>query len=351
MAEETQETVFRRLQKVGKATYSVSLPKRWVVKRGLRPGDTVEINEELDGSLRIKPLEIKSKPLSCKINAELCRTPAQLVKLVTACYRAGYDSIEISFAGGAALETLKAVKDVIAKGLPGFELVEETGSRLFIRNVLDHSRYPLDDLLRRIQLAASAIFSNLIEFITTRRYELIPYIKDLRARAAEILQLHTRLLILYLKKREIGGFLKPKSAAHIYSSIIVARILNETINDLVAFAESISKIRKRVWARPEVHRVLSQLLETASRLLGDSMDSYFSVDFERANYVLSISEDAFSTVIEEILREKLVRDIVLNRFLIQSAILLRNITARCHEIAQLTLDMFVESENPILQKR
>ncbi len=350
MAEESPETVFRRLQRVGKATYAISLPKRWVVRRGLRPGDTVEISEELDGSLRIKPLEIKSRALSCRINAELCRNPAQLAKLVTACYRVGYDSIEVSFAGGAALETLKTVREVIAKGLPGFELIEETGSKIFIQNVLDQSRYPLNDLLRRIQLVASAIFNNLIEFVTTRRYELIPYIKDLRGRASEILQLHNRLLILYLKKREIGRFLKPRSAAHIYSAIVVARILNEVINDLVSFAESISKIRKKIWARPEVHRILSQLLESASRLFDDSVASYFSIDFDRAIYVLSVSEDTFSTVIEETLREKIVKDLTLNRFLIQSAILLRNVTSRCHEIAQLTLDMFVESENPILQR-
>jgi len=28
----------RRLQRVGKATYSISLPKEWVRRRGLRPG-------------------------------------------------------------------------------------------------------------------------------------------------------------------------------------------------------------------------------------------------------------------------------------------------------------------------
>lgn len=350
MAEKSLEVTFRRLQRVGKATYAVSLPKRWVVERGLRPGIAVEISEELDGSLRIRSLETQSRPLPCRINAELCRSPEHLARLLVACYRAGYDSMQVSFTGRAPPEALRAVKEVMMGGLPGLEVAEETESKLLIQNILDYSRYQLDNLLSRVHLLASTIFSNLIDFVTTRRYELIPYIGELRRRASELLQLHSRLLILYFKRREIGRVLKPKGGAHLYSAILVAHILHEIIDELVSFTEDISKVRKRIWASPEIYRVLSQLLESASKLFDDAMTSYFSINFEHAIHILGISEDVFSRVVEDAVQEKPIKDLTLNRFLVRSAIFLRSLTSRCHEIAQLTLDMFVESENPLLQR-
>lgn len=350
MADEFSETIFRRLQRVGKATFAVSLPKRWVVERGLRPGDIVEVSEELDGSLNIRPLEARSRLFSCKINAELCRSQEQLARLITACYRAGYDSIEISFTKMVAPEILKSARETISEGLPGFEIVEETTSKLIIQNILDHSKYQLDELLRRIYLIASTIFSNLIDFVTTRRYELIPYIAELRKRALEILQLHSRLLISYLKRREAGRSLRPRSGAHIYSAILVAHILREVIDDLTSFTEDVSRMRKRIWAIPEIYRLLSQSLESASKLFDDAMASYFSIDFERAIYILSISENIFSEIIEDAMREKPVKDPALNRFLTRSATFLRDLIGKCHEVAQLILDMFVELEGPLLQR-
>ncbi|MDW8021450.1 MAG: hypothetical protein RMI78_02325 [Nitrososphaerota archaeon] len=350
MTGKPSEIIFRRLQRVGKATYAISLPKRWVVDRGLKPGDALEISEELDGSLCIKPLETRPRLFPCRINAELCRSSEQLARLITACYRAGYDSIEISFTGMATPEALKSVKKTVTEALPGFDIIEETGSKLIIQNILDHSKYQLDDLLRRIHLITSTIFSNLMDFVTTRRYELIPYIADLRKRALEILQLHSRLLISYFKRQETGRFLKPRSGAHIYSAILVAHIFRGVIDDLTLFAEEVSKMRKRIWANPEIYRVLSYSLESASKLFDDTLTAYFSINFERATHVLSVSEDVFSTVIEDAIHEKTIKDPALNRFLTRSVIFLRDLTRKCREIAQLTLDMFVELENPILQR-
>jgi len=346
MAGEISESTFRKLQRVGKATYSISLPKRWVLRQGLRPGDALELVEEFDGSLRLRAIEARPSQLTCRINAELCRNAEQLGRLVVSSYRVGYDLLDISCAGAPVFEILKKVDELVQK-LPGFELVEESESKLLIQNVLDQSKYSLDDLMRRSQLLASAIFNNLIDFITTRRYELIPYVKSLRNKAQEIFQLLTRLTILYVKKRETGKFLKPRSAAHIYSSAILVNILSGLIDELISLGEDFSKLKKKILTSPEIHRMLGELLETALRLFDEAMNAYFSLNFEQAMHVLELPKKALSTALEEVVRLKSVKNAELLRFIIKTSIFLQDLVSKCHEVAQLTLDMFMESKSLI----
>ena len=48
---------YRKLIKLGKETFSITLPKQWVVNHRLSKGDNISIEEEGDGSLRIHPKE------------------------------------------------------------------------------------------------------------------------------------------------------------------------------------------------------------------------------------------------------------------------------------------------------
>jgi len=346
MAEEKAAKVFRRLQRVGKATYSVSLPKKWVVSRGLRPGDLLELGEELDGSLRVAPVEIRPRFASCTINAELCRDPRRLAGLVRSSYRAGYDSIRITFSRRTALEILKDLEGLLRE-LPGLEVTRETDAEIELRHILDYGRYPIDDLIRRSQMLLSAIFNNLIDFLETRRYELIPYVRSLRNRLRELHQLFTRLIITYLKRREIGRFLRPRSATHIHSSIVLMNIIEYLAEDLIALGEMLPKLKKKIWANPRVYHALRSLLEYASQLFDETLNAYFSLDFDRASRVLELSEDELSSALDEVLKEKTPRDYEFNLFAAQASTFLRNFVRRCREISQLILDVFIELENLI----
>ena len=346
MAEEVPAKVFRRLQRVGRATYSISLPKKWVISRGLRPGDLLELGEELDGSLRVAPIEIRPRLSSCTINAELCRDSRRLAGLILSSYRAGYDSIRITFSKRTALEILKDLEKLLHQ-LPGLEVTKETDSEIELQYILDYGRYPLDDLIRRSQMLLSAIFNNLIDFLETRRYELISYIRSLRNRLREIRQLFTRLIITYLKRREIGRFLRPRSATHIHSSIVLMHVIEYMAEDLITLGEMLPKLKKKIWANPRIYHGLRRLLEYSSQLFDETLNAYFSLDFDRASRVLEISEDELASALDEIVREKPSKDYEFNLFTAQASTFLRNFIRRCHEISQLILDIFIELENLI----
>ena len=348
MEPKTLDRVFRRIQIVGKASYSISLPKQWVLSRGLKPGDFIEISEALDGSLRLSPPEARFRQHSCRINADLCKDEKRLQKLVVAGYRVGYDVIYISSSEKSIPEISKGLEDVV-NALPGLEISHEKDSKLVIRNVLDYTRFSIDDLVKRCYLQASEIFNNILHFLETGRYDLIPYIESLGDRLHELSQLHTRLMITYLKRREIGRSLRFRNPTHVYSSIVIVMVIRWLVEYLIHLTRLISRFRKKIWSDSRVYDVVRSVLLELSSLLDKSFNSYLSLEFDQANKVLSISGDLLTGGFREVFMKAASKDRLFAEFLAQFEIICLNIRSLMREIAQLSLDLFIESKSPVCE--
>ena len=225
--------------------------------------------------------------------------------------------------------------------------IRDREDRISLRYVLDQSRYSLDDLMRRGQMLISAILSNLTDFLETRKYDLIPYIRDLGGRLREISQLLTRIIITHLKRREFGRFLRLRSASHVYASTVLLMILRDLLEELLSLSEALPKLKKKIWSNQEIYDVLREALRRGLQMFDDAMNTYFSLNFERANQILNIHESELSSAIEDVIKERKLKDYEVVFFAAYLSVFLRNFVRKCHEIAQLTLDIFVETENKI----
>ena len=70
---------FRKLIRFGKNSYVISIPKPWVEKNKLKKGDTIYINENLDG-LQINVRE--KKKISEQIRAIIINTKAKALNQI-----------------------------------------------------------------------------------------------------------------------------------------------------------------------------------------------------------------------------------------------------------------------------
>lgn len=350
MGARPQEKVFRRLQVVGRASYSISLPKSWVLRRGLRPGDLVEISEGIDGSLRISPPEAELRRSLCRINADLCRDYDQLRMLILAGYRVGYDVISLSCSKVPIHELSRTLSDLIHL-LPGFELNQGGSSELILQNVLDHSRFQVDDLLKRSYILASDMLNNLSEFLETGRYDLISYIETLRRRVSELLMLHARLTMAYFRRRELGRFLKLRNPPHIYSSILLENLIDQLAEALLRLGELMSSLGKRIWSSSTIYNGLRRALDEISRLIDRAIKAYLSLDLEQALYILNLPREHLTEIMKESIGDSPIRDGQLIAFVSQAEIIFSIIQSIIQRIAELALDLFMGSENPICETR
>ena len=136
----------RKIQKVGAATLTISLPKDWVTQRGLKKGDQVFLAEEGE-TLRIMPgpamEERRRQWEEYLIDADLCDEPGILERVIVGNYVLGRQKLIVRSSGRLRSEHLEEVR-MTSKKLMGLGIIEETGSKIILQCSLDPANYPLE---------------------------------------------------------------------------------------------------------------------------------------------------------------------------------------------------------------
>lgn len=254
----------RKVQQVGKATISVSLPKAWVNRRGIKKGDYVLVSEQLDGSLR---LDLDSPPRAAPAMVlEASRFPSAyaLTQALLSWYMLGYDEVTVS---GALTDELLSAIHSLAKRLRGVEAVHVTPAKVVLQSFLEESRYPVDALLSRLLLLISSMIQYLLNAVKEAKPEYLNEVSRLRGDAEELYWLIVRQLLLALRRPELAAKLRIDSPLHATGNRLIARSLLRAALLLDACAELIFQpIAARRWGAGQIEG-LAQLLALAGELL------------------------------------------------------------------------------------
>jgi phosphate uptake regulator len=143
----------RRVQFTGRSSFSVTLPKSWVLLHGLRERDQVVI-EEAGSSLIIKPLKVaEATSRERAIVLERAESPESTARRVIAAYVMGFGKITVR--GAIDAPTRNAIREVVLRKLPGVEIISESDSEVTLQVLLDPTSIPLASAAERLAKAAS----------------------------------------------------------------------------------------------------------------------------------------------------------------------------------------------------
>ena len=153
--------IARRVQEV-RGTYFVTLPKRWVVKLGIRRGAEVYVEERSDGILMISPApgETSHGGMEAFVTYPM-DLPVALKELVTSLYLSGYDLIRIRSAGEGLPDPERKSLLAFSRKLAGMEVLEEDRETMTMRCVLDPSSMRPKQILRRMGFLVSGMIRGL----------------------------------------------------------------------------------------------------------------------------------------------------------------------------------------------
>jgi phosphate uptake regulator len=135
----------RKLIKQGGGGFTVYLPKKWVDKKGLKPGDQISINET-GTALTIDSSVKEKKEITIEITDE---NKKDLNNIITHLYRRGFDSITIKNIDETLLDK---IKESTTHLLLGFEITETSKDSCKIENISEPTGEKYEVLLRRIFL-------------------------------------------------------------------------------------------------------------------------------------------------------------------------------------------------------
>jgi len=159
----------RKVQKVGTSTLTISLPKPWVEKYGLKQGDQVFLEEE-GAFLKVTPAAMATRRTGSPeyvIDADLCDEPGILHRVIVGNYVLGRERIQIKASGRLKSEHLQEARDA-ARRLMGMGIIEETSSRITLQCSIEPTKYPVDTLIKRLYNLSSTMLDESIEALVTR---------------------------------------------------------------------------------------------------------------------------------------------------------------------------------------
>src|SRR3972149_5817224 len=159
----------RKVQKVGTSTLTISLPKPWVEKFGLKQGDQVFLEEE--GSfLKVTPASMATRHKGSQeytIDADLCDEPGILGRIIVGNYVLGRERLVVKGSGRLKSDQVHETREA-ARRLMGMGIIEETASRIVLQCSIEPSKYPIDALIKRLYNLSSTMLDESIEALLTK---------------------------------------------------------------------------------------------------------------------------------------------------------------------------------------
>lgn len=153
----------RKLQLTGGSTYVVSLPKRWVTDAGLKAGDTVFLEPQVDGavSIRARPAE---RPLARRrvFDEKGEEHRDHLLRKLIGAYIAGFGYIEIKFRPEMGPFVRRVARD-FSRMVIGPEVIEESRTSVVIQDLSDTAELSPEKCLRRMHLTVRAMHEDALQ--------------------------------------------------------------------------------------------------------------------------------------------------------------------------------------------
>ena len=128
----------------------------------LNDGDNVMVKEEADGTLRVIPTVRTAKMIKASIKVDMVNSEELLSRLVVGCYMLGYDAIELTSKTKISRSYLAQINTTL-RSLRGIEIVQSSETRLLAQSFMDPTKFPVDSLIKRLQLLVSKSLEHSIE--------------------------------------------------------------------------------------------------------------------------------------------------------------------------------------------
>ncbi|MCX8193533.1 MAG: phosphate uptake regulator PhoU [Nitrososphaeria archaeon] len=277
---------FRRVQQVGEGTFSITLPKQWAKERGLKRGELVAIIEEPDGSLRVQLPRGIQKEVTATINAELCSSPIQLIRLLIGCYLQGYNVVKIQSLMGFTDEQLTEITKTVDR-LPAIEIIEQNPQHIIIQSFIDPGRFPVEGLLKRVQVIVSSMLGQVVDLVARGDENIIKSIGQQEERIDELYFLIIRILFTYFRRRELGKVLGIDSPLYVVGTRIIVKSLEEIADYVYDISlECLNLKRRGLWFEKSVSLELQRTAERVQEIFDKCMKALFSQDISLADEVI-----------------------------------------------------------------
>jgi len=331
----------RKVQLTGGSTYTLSLPKAWVDEMSLSPRDGVRVDWRPSGALRLSPLNreyIQQKTVS--INADNLPKDSLHDHLMGA-YISGVDKIMITFLANQKRGLSKQIRRFL-RNTRGFEIMNETDSRIELLCLLRASEMPLTASINRMYSQLSSLIRDLVLVIEGESKEILNDANEREAEVDALLYLVQRQVATSLDSYFVANSLKvSRNQAVEYSNL--ARALERMMDHALTMADltttSSTKALKLVKSiLPQI-----QIWQEAIKQLMINIRTKDSHEIEHARHQLKHSQNEVVQLEEQLMKDR--KQITSELYLFRMLESIKRICAYARDFGEVLLNIKLHDES------
>jgi len=248
----------RKINRVGPATYTVSLPKKWVEEQKLKKGDEIEVEER--GNTVV--VSSSKNPVAKRAKVHVIPHKATLIRTIYHCYKNGLDELEMTFDDPICA---KMTEEVINKFI-GFEIIDQSDNSITIKSITEVSEKDFEKTFKRL--------FDITLYFARKTYENLSQAKfGLLLTAANIEKTQNKLYLFCL--RSLNLFKERLKEMPTFYYLLAQRL--EDIGDSYRFiCEHYSKEHPN-----KISKETLRLIEDVNKQLNCIYDAYYNFSMEK----------------------------------------------------------------------
>lgn len=295
----------RRVQRTGRDSYIISLPKNWVREVGLNKGSEVAFRVLDDASLILIPSKPEWKKVEetklkeCRVLVEPNEDIQSVYRKVKSLYVSGAELIRICLKGKDNILKFKtAVNSLVRDTLLGSEIIDETPAEFVIQILVKYPEFPVEKAIRRMAIIALSAHMDALLILKNMDESLIQNVMSAYNDVNRLNLYVVRQLKFGVERnlfRELG-FKTPKELLA-YRIVVndvksIAENARNILNNIVAFKMMVEN--QTLFLKELIdEEVYSQILSfnfLARKLFEDSIRATFKWDYKQADNIISKTE-------------------------------------------------------------
>ena len=341
------ETEIRKLQETGRASFIVSVPKRWVQDLSLRKGSLIRVSAQQDGSLLLIAGQstAKQRPSEASIKVESNQDPESLARKLISLYMIGLNTVMLkSKDTGMSPQIRDAVRELVRRKLVGTEIVSESSSEMVLQVLLSYPELSADNTLRRMVTISDQMHRDSITALCEGKHDLAAQVLKSDDEVDRFSFYIVRLLKQAVEHPQLMKEIGLSSPRDCLGYRLIAKSVERVADHASLIAEHVTTLQEPL--TPKLAGRLKELSEFSSLLFQEASQALFRGDYSMADRVLARQDQAEKLEAEierQIYKQSLSpEDISALRLILES---LRRIGEYATDIAEIVLNLTVGKTN------
>jgi len=299
-----EEEYLRKVQLTGRTTLSVSLPKEWATKIGIKPGTTIKLIPRYGLTLLLIPEKMEEKKREASLLIDEETRPDEAARELISLYLAGFDIIRIKLIT-PRLEAKAYIKNVMRRRLMGMEILSESATDLLTQCFAQHMELPLGDALNRAGEIALSMKRDAVKALLKRDLKLAAEVVQRDDEVDRLFHFIMRQLNLAAETPKMMEELGLRSVMDCLSYASVAKAV-ERIGD---HASSIAKVTQMMTEKPsgKTGSGITAMAEKVGEIFSCSLKSFSHRDKKSANKVVKAVNEVrreYERMVENVMKWK-----------------------------------------------